>query len=289
MRSSIVQIVFVGAWTTMTCACGPGESPGGGNRGGSGGSGGSPATGGSTTNVGVGGATGGSTAQAGSPGTGGSSNAGCPPPARAANEELVIDFEDGTGQLPETSGRAGGFYMYNDMSTGGVQTPAPSQSMTIAPTNGGHCSTYAMNMKGMGFTVWGAGMGTDLNNVYDSAAMKSNKRTYDASAYAGVTFWARIGDGSTAKMVRFNVANKDTDPLGGVCMPEAKCNDHFGQWLTFTPTWTKYTVMFADMKQQGFGAPVAAFDPKTVYAVQFQVKQATMFDVSVDDVALIRK
>jgi hypothetical protein len=178
--------------------------------------------------------------------------------------------------------------MYNDMTPTGVQDPAPSQTSTIAPRSGGHCSSMAMSTKGMGFTNWGAGMGTDLNNVYDSVAMKGNKKTYDASAYSALTFWARIADGTTAKMIRVNLADISTEPLGGKCTPP-KCDDHFGKWITFSPTWTKYTMTFAEMKQQGFGQPVAAFDPGKIYALQFQTKQSTTFEVWVDDIAFVKK
>jgi hypothetical protein len=294
MRRGVAVLSFL-----IAASCGPADeattrpSTGGdGGKGGStssqSGSGGSSSTGGQGNTSS---STGGTSGSAGSSGSGGSTTVAsgdCATPSLAANEELISDFEDGTGLLAEGSGRAGGFYMYNDMTAGAVQDPAPSQTATIMPKAGGRCSKMAMTTKGMGFTNWGAGMGTDLNNVYDSAAMKGNKKAYDASAYTGFSFWARIAEGTTAKMIRVNLADGDTEAAGGKCTPP-KCDDHFGKWITFTSTWAKYTMTFAEMKQQGFGAPVAAFDASKVYAVQFQTKQATTFDVWVDDLAFVKK
>ncbi len=46
----------------------------------------------------------------------------------------------------------------------------------------------AMHTFGSGFTEWGAGFGFALNGP-DGGLF-----AYDASAYSGIVFWARLGD-----------------------------------------------------------------------------------------------
>jgi hypothetical protein len=137
-------------------------------------------------------------------------------------------------------------------------------------------------MQGSGFATWGAGMGFNFNDPGNGEG-GSNMMTYDASAYSGLMFWARVGSASTAS-IRLNISDKQTDPAGGICAPMAKCSDDFGVALTLTTDWQAYTVKFSDLAQEGWGQAVATgFDAKNVYAVHFQVTKGSTFDVWVDD------
>ena len=77
--------------------------------------------------------------------------------------------------------------------------------MTRIPGGRGS-SRFALHTSGGKFTKWGALLAAEL----------SARRCYDASAYAGLTFWAR-GRGS------FNVVAKMTqiapEEYGGSCSP----------------------------------------------------------------------
>jgi len=83
---------------------------------------------------------------------------------------------------------------------------------------------------------------------------------YDASKYDGISFWAKIDSGSYGLRVAF--PDKDTLPDGGLCegsAPENQCWDHYGYRITnLTTEWTKYTVSFSSLTQDGWGRSGAA-------------------------------
>jgi hypothetical protein len=90
-------------------------------------------------------------------------------------------------------------------------------------------------------------------------------------------------------ILRFNVSTRDTDPQGNVC---TSCDDHFGTWLTLTTSWQKYTVMFSDLAQEGWGLPGPTqglrFDASRTYEVQFVVQPAGKpFDYWIDEVSFV--
>jgi hypothetical protein len=135
----------------------------------------------------------------------------------------------------------------------------------------------------MGFTVYGAGMGFDLNNAGGSAT----KSTYDASKYSGVTFWV-MGSESGTGAVRFNVPDKATDPSGGLCSGTgtSQCNDHHGHALTLSTTWTQVNFTWAQLTQQGYGYAEASIDSAHLVGMQFQVGNPTgTFQVWVTDIS----
>jgi hypothetical protein len=55
--------------------------------------------------------------------------------------------------------------------------------------------------------------------------------------------------------------------------------------VTLTTTWTKYTVSFSQLLQQGWGHAGTAFDPASIYEVQFQIPVNATFGIWIDDVA----
>lgn len=230
-------------------------------------------SGGATTGGGTGATTGGGTAST----TGGGTTS---PPGDAV--DVIDDMEGATGSILAKDGRVGAWYVYNDGTAGATETPGvPFLPTAISPPRG--TSTYAAKMKGEGFTTWGAGMGLNFNDPGNGDG-GSAKASYDASKFDGLTFWAKIGAGSTAA-VRVNVSTKETDPAGGTCTPVAKCSDHFGKNINLTAEWVQYTIKFADLTQLGWGQSVPKFNASAVYAAQFQVAKATTFDIWVDDIA----
>lgn len=202
-------------------------------------------------------------------------------------DDVVANFEEGTGATLQIAGRGGGFYMFNDGT--GMQMPPPGMLPPATKTD--RCgSTYALCMKGSGFMTWGAGMGTDFAPTSGGMGM-GTKQTYDASTYKGIAFWAK-SNASTAS-VRVGFKDKDTAPEGGQCDAMASsgamaCNDDFGKAISLTTSWQPFTVMFSELKQAGWGKAFPAFDAKAVYSVQFQISQGVDFDVCVDDLAFVR-
>jgi hypothetical protein len=177
-----------------------------------------------------------------------------------------------------TCGRNGWWFSFNDGSTSGVQTPSPS--ITFTPSAGGYgASLFAAYTAGSGFTSWGAGMGF---NFVDHGI------SYDASAYGGIQFWARVDPGSTATSLRFDFPDVDTDPRGGICTTKTPgCFDHWGIDVTLTTTWTLTTIRFSDLRQLGFAYTVPSFDSSKLYTMQLQTGASKIFGVWLDDITLV--
>jgi hypothetical protein len=192
---------------------------------------------------------------------------------------LIDDMETGSGHVQDPQGcRNGYWFTYND--GGGTQTPAMTATfapIATMPARAG--SLYAAHTNGMGFPVY-AGVGVSLNNPNNTI-----RGTYDASAYSGVSFWAR-GSGQIA----FEIPNKDTDPNGQICATADRglCNDHFATVppIALNAAWTFYSIPFSSLRQQGYGyVPPGGFDRRTIYALEWQVSGAAAFDIWIDDLS----
>jgi len=195
----------------------------------------------------------------------------------SVDSHLIDDLEDGDDSIPEVDGRMGSWYTYNDGSVGGQQTPA--SNVTFAPTAGGPAgSSWASRTEGSGFSVWGAGMGFDLNN--DGVS----KGVYDLSAHDGITFQAKGNTGVRISIAVEAVVHVD---YGGTCVPGPnpgqECDDAHGMPFSFTNSWQQYTLPFAQALQEGWGQS-APFDPTTAMSVLFDTAEGETFDIWIDDV-----
>ncbi len=277
---------------------GAGGSGLGGQVGGSrGGAGGSLATGG---RIGAGGSTGGSAGAIGpdagfggsggaigrdggldvrTGGAGGNADSGADGstcPGLASNEELIDDLNDGDRFIPSVNGRAGAWSDSHDDSPNAKMYPDPNTG--FAPTDTGDpCRKYAAYVAGGGYVLWGANVWFGLGSPYD------------ASKYKGISFWAKV-DAGTSSVVRVAFPDKDTQPDGNICQPGVStgptaCYDHYGYRVTLDSTWTKYTVMFSQLAQEGGGQAGTAFDPSSLYQVLFQIPVGANFGIWIDDVA----
>jgi endoglucanase len=207
------------------------------------------------------------------PGTspaGGASLGPCPASA------MIDDAEDDNNQVMVQEGRGGYVYTFVDKAGSTVAPGDGAFTMTAGGANG---SKFAMHIAGKigSAEVVFAGLGI---NFLDP------KAPYDASKYAGVSFYAKVGAGSTNK-VRLKVPDTNTDPDGKVC---TACFNDFGADLEFTPEWQKYTIPFSETKQlPGWGSPnPSSIEKSKLYGVQFQVNdKGQNFDVWIDDVAFV--
>ena len=90
-------------------------------------------------------------------------------------------------------------------------------------------------------------------------------------------------------------ASVSTDPTGGTCNTPAPngtrgCYNAFGRVLVeLGPDWKLVTVMFAELAQvPGWGKQIATgFDAAGVYSLQFELPARSVYDLWIDDVALI--
>jgi len=195
-------------------------------------------------------------------------------------EAVIDDFEDNNNQVTVIDGRGGYMYTFADKAGTTVWPESGDNGGTFTPSPGGHNgSKFAANFKGTLGTaevVFGA-MGINFQDP---------KGLYDASKYAGITFWAKRGSDSVAK-VRVKVPDKNTDPEGGVC---SECYNDFGVTLNLTEQWTRYTLPFKDLKQEpGWGQPHKPhIDPSTLTAIQFQAStQGASYDIWIDDISFV--
>ena len=195
--------------------------------------------------------------------------------------DLIDDLEDGDDAIYATNGRIGGWYTFNDESTTGTQVP-PGSGFTTT-TGGADGSAFAAGTSGNGFTVWGAGMGFDLNNPA-AVGMPGPRAQYDASRFASIAFKAK---GNVPIRVSLEVAGVTPTDRGGTCAPSMamgeECDDLHGTLVDLTPEWKDYVIEFGQLRQGGWGkaVPFAATD---VTAVLFQTDKDVSFDIAVDDV-----
>ncbi len=187
-------------------------------------------------------------------------------------------IDDGEDQNGSILSNMGAWYTYNDMTAGATQAPTVGDPFMMSPVPKPNASSqYAANTTGNGFTTWGAGFGFDLNN--DGVT----KKAFDASQYAGVTFWALAGAGATTS-IRFNIGDSQTTPEAGKC--GMKCSDDFGAQITLTNDWKQYTFRFADLKTVNWSMQgLTAIDKAGLYYMHFQASQNTTFDIWVDDIS----
>lgn len=209
---------------------------------------------------------------------GGSQASGAAAPGTDSCEgrALIEDAEDGDAQSLTRQGRGGYLYTYTD-DNGSRVSPASSAFKVTA--GGPPGSRHALQMKGKtadGGDVY-AGMGFSFVDP---------KGPYDASEYKGIAFVAKRGAGGPTK-VRFKLPDASTDPKGGSC---EECYNDFGVDFDLNEEWTRYVVMFENLKQEsGWGRPrPEQVDAKRLYGVQWQVSAGSSeFDVWIDDVTFV--
>jgi len=198
----------------------------------------------------------------------------CTPAMRAAGSQpLIDDFEDGDARIAPLEHRAGFWSASNDNTA--TQRPVPGGPLATARIAGARGSShFALHTNGGKFTKWGAMLVADF----------SARRCYDASAYAGLTFWAR-GRGS------FNVVAKMTqtapEEYGGSCSHD--CFDSHRIAVPLSSNWREVRVTWAELKQRGFGQ-IVPFDARSLLSLEFSVDpEQTPFDFWVDDVSFLAR
>jgi hypothetical protein len=184
---------------------------------------------------------------------------------------LIDDFEDGNAQILLNAGRDGSWFTSNDGT--GQQTPPANSPLpsTLTPARG--TSTRAMHTTGMNFRTWGAIVGANFVQTGATVAL------YNASAYQGVTFTAKMGKFGTAAPLRVSIPDYDT------VVGCTSCGDPFGASVTLTTNFQTFQVPFSSFKQAGFGQHFNAFDPTRTYSINFSWGANQTFDVWIDDLS----
>jgi hypothetical protein len=200
---------------------------------------------------------------------------------------LIDDMEtpDGIGWVCETDGRDGGWYVFDDM-TAGTRTPSgsparfPLEDLDVARGD----STQAVHISGSGYTGFGGGVGTTMvTGTADDAVF------WDASRYAGISFWARGSGTMWAQMSLAATRAADMD-YPGLCenVLALNCNDNYvSNAFELTDAWTEYVVPFATLRQEGWGHPAPwMYD---LHAIEFRWGTDGAFDFWIDDVRFLER
>jgi len=236
------------------------------------------------------GGSGGTLSAGGTGGSGGSGVAGAVAAAGSTSTEtfeLIDDFEDRDAFILPLHNRTGPWYVFSDSTTAGIESPFTIALLSAPNLRAG--SLAALHFTASGFTDWGAGVGANFLLV----DLAGKKVAYDVSAYRGIQFYARVASGAQATL-KLLVPTTYSDPDGGKCSGTAngtRCGDHLFSPLGPVKTdWALYTCQFSALVQQGFGLKQAAFDPTSVYSIQFTLSTAVLpVDIWIDDVAFIKK
>ena len=181
---------------------------------------------------------------------------------------LIDDFEDGNTQVLVSDGRHGYWHIVRDNSPSGElsldEPPVPE-------SGGARDSERSMHLSGSGHTEWGAGFSVDL---------RSQSLPYDASAHAGLKFWARGTPSLRVILVQQNLATGHscaTCPAGS-----SECGAFYGTQLTLTDDWTELTVPWSALTQATAGA--TRFAPDQLMLIKFEAPAAERFELWLDDV-----
>jgi endoglucanase len=194
-------------------------------------------------------------------------------------EGMLDDGEDGNNQNIQVDNRGGYWYTFRDKKGTTIEPVAGEDGGTFAMSEGGHGSQFAARFHGKVGTGAPLFAGMGMNFV-------DPKAPYDASKYAGISFWAKKAENSTGK-VRLKVPDANTDPDGGVC---TECFNDFGGDLNLTTDWKQYIYPWKSMKQMpGWGNPRKPhITPSKIFGIQFQVNvPSANYDIFIDDLKFV--
>src|SRR5262245_57522400 len=128
--------------------------------------------------------------------------------------DMIDDMEDQNSFLIRRPDRSGRWATYNDDTPTAMQWPPTGGNFTVSaidPPRGS--SRFAVRTHGQGFDKSGLGWASIVAEFVPST--DAGLGFYDASAFIGLRFWAKIGPGSQAPSL--SVGDLQTDPKGGVC------------------------------------------------------------------------
>jgi hypothetical protein len=195
---------------------------------------------------------------------------------RPADDGLIDDFEDENTQISAIAGRNGYWWTKHD-DKGSTIGPDPFIPSEDASSSGLALRATGKTAVGAPQEAWGAGFGINLLTRQDAV--------YDASKYVGVSFKAKVGEGST-RQVRFAIGDVNTHPNAGVCKV---CWNHFSKDVTVTKQWKEYRVLFSEVQPQaGWGDPrPAALTTSKLVSMDWTITGGQVYDLWIDDIQFL--
>jgi hypothetical protein len=202
----------------------------------------------------------------------GAATSKCLPDIVIPPADVIDDLEDGDLMLPKNpalGGRVGNWYPFSD-GTG-------TSSFDVATIERGASSVYGLSTSGKGHKSWGSGLAVSLNrSTVDNAP-------YDASGYAGITFWARA---QSALKVTVSLPDVDTASAGMIC---STCEHHYYKAVQVTTDWQRFTVPFSELSLEPGTVPSpTAFKPSGIFSVMFSLAANQNYELELDDLAFVK-
>jgi hypothetical protein len=282
----LVSLLVAGAAASAACSSSDAARP-------DAGAGTSSTTGGTGNSAGTGATTGG-TSSGGSTPIAGSGNGGTGSPTGGTGGAPGPSVCDGTASRVLMNTPADAFIddfekMQADATTAspawyGFNDIMPPNSVQILRTPGGAASTaFGGHYAGMGAKtplMMGYGVGVEINVGVDKTIPQY---CVDASAFTGVSFWAKAATATNAKIsAGFVVPSQNQVMFGGDCpdATPAKCNNYPQKDFVLTTDWANYTVDFATVT----GATGAKVVGGKIQQILW-LAPTTDWDFSLDEVA----
>ena len=189
---------------------------------------------------------------------------------------LIEDWETNDSIVAPLDGRGGNWVTYDDGT--GKQTPPDKSPLFPSRLAGGRgTSARALHVFGGKFTNWGVTFGAEL----------ANAACYDASAYAGIEFWAK---GPGIVKVGFQMLDDQEVKYGGLCANAANCYNSHRKVVELGRTWKRYSVRWEELHQLYEAGPPLSFDVRRIRFLEFSIgTESTPFDLWVDDVSFLKR
>ena len=266
---------------------------------------------GGATSVSIGGATSAGGATSGN--TGVANALSCTDPVYGAVSipaaNVISDFETNTLLQYVQAGRGAGadpWYAYavDDTNVNGeMSVPGPTNPKNAAnnfkvdSSQHGPCSTKgALHVSSPGKAGSSSYAGFGIDFMARTTATVRKKKTYDASAYTGVGFWAKCASDLQFAYFKAPDGSQDADMDPAPCSYSAApyCNQYGIKNSIITKNWTYYKLYFSELLQDPNGANfTTSVDKANLTAFQIHVNPfsprggnaaANPFDCYIDDV-----
>jgi hypothetical protein len=200
-------------------------------------------------------------------------------PADAFIDDFEMEQMNVTTMMLDPTAAAPGWYGFNDIT--------PPNSVQMLRAAGGAATTmFSGHYAGMGAktpVAGGYGVGVEIN-VGVAKDLTPPQYCVDASAFTGVSFWAKAAAVTNAKIsAGFVVPSQNQVMNNGDCpdtAPAAKCNNYPQKNFVLTTDWAQYTVTFAEVT----GSTGAKVVDGKVQQILFLAPTAN-WDFSLDEVA----
>ena len=155
--------------------------------------------------------------------------------------------------LPPSDGRNGKFtHQDTDGTPGGVV-----DDYSIVAVSGPELPpgiTQGVHFAERGFTTWGADYSLSFTGgCYDISATR----------YDGIAFYAK----ATTSLALLAGIHTSKTTAAFDCGGTDVCWGFFRAEIVLSPTWTKYSLKFSDLKQPAWALPQVPFDPKKIVAI----------------------